>query len=154
VNIRGNGDFGRCVASVDIVLSAFDVPAASAASVAQAGGVEFYAFAFFHERVVGFGLPENPTKLDLLRKGEQLCNAPLSPSYQAHSKAEVGDDACAEFSYVYALLKRISKDFDEETGVTFRFIQYIDGHMLGWALGSVLEELTDEVVLRQLAGKK
>lgn len=150
VDIRGDGDFDRCVASVEIVLDGFDVPAAGAAALAQAGAVEFYAFAYFYERVVGFGLPEAPTRLDLRRKGVQLCNAPLPQGYRAASGAEVADAACAEFSYVYALLKRLSNDFDEKTGVTFRFVQRIDGHVLGWALGSVLEELSDDVVDRQL----
>lgn len=149
VSIAGGGDFDRCVASIEIVLRSFDVPSAGILKLAREGGISFYAFAYFFEKVVGFGLGEKPTKAELLKKGEDLCNGPMVTGAVELSDGEKKDEACSEFSFVYAVLKRLSNDF-EETGVTFRFIQYIDGHMLGWALGSVLETLDDKVINSQL----
>jgi ectonucleoside triphosphate diphosphohydrolase 5/6 len=133
VDIAGAGNFDRCVSSVEIVLDGFSVPAPAA--IALARNTEFYAFAYFYERTVGLGLSETATPAELAAKGRHLC--------EDESSGEAADELCGEFSYVYALLKRLSSDFDPEVGVTFRFVQYIDGHMLGWALGAAMEELSD-----------
>lgn len=146
IDIVGDGDFGRCVASVEIVLDGYDVPSSSAVKLAK--GTTFYAFAYFHDRVVGFGLPESPTLEDFEAKGEQLCSAAMKTD--GLGEAESRDEACVEFSYIFAILRRLSNNFDKESGVSFRFVQYVDGHMLGWALGAALKELTPELMSTQL----
>lgn len=152
VDIDGDGDFQRCVASCEIILDGFDVPSSSAVKLAK--NTEFYAFAYFFDRTVGLGLPENATKAQLEEKGRELCGPEKPASHREHKenglKLEDFDEACAEFSYIYALLKRLSHDFDVHTGVSFRFVQHIDGHMLGWALGAVLAEVREALALQLL----
>lgn len=134
VTIKGDGDFDRCVASAKIVMATFG--GRDGLKSKLAAGTEFYAFAFFYDRVVGLGLPTNATKADLVAKGKQLCETPGSTELAGDF-----DEACAEFSYVYSILDELTHDFSEERGVKLRFEQYVDGHMIGWALGAMAKTL-------------
>jgi hypothetical protein len=125
------------VAACESVLADFDVPAASIVKAAR--NTEFYAFAYFYDRTVGLGLPENATKEQLAELGDRLCGPHAPNALTTGSTA--AEEACAEYAYVYALLKRVSADFDPAAGVSFKFVQYVEGHMLGWALGTLLDQL-------------
>lgn len=137
VTIIGDGDFDRCVASSEIVIAhavekGDTIPPLPKDTVA-------YAFAFFYDRTVGYGMSAEPTKEEFLRKGKQLCEEPESARSPGQLSKQDEDGACAEFSYVYALIKLLTSDFSPEHNVKVRFEQYVDGHMLGWALGAALD---------------
>lgn len=134
VNMTGDGDFERCVLSAEVVIGTYSK------LYSMKGGLPantvFYAFAYFYDRTVGLGLSGSPSKKQLVSKGKVLC--------EAHPDLNVKgdfDQACAEFSYIYALLKHFTKDFSTKDDITIRFQQYVDGHMLGWALGAMLETI-------------
>lgn len=146
VNIVGDGDFDECVAKCESILDAYDVPSSS--MVEALHETEFVAFAYFYDRTVRLGMSPTATPAELAAKGAELCN-PMDMGANAETGPTAGDEACAEFSYIYALLKRLSGDFSEEKNVTFRFEQYVDGHMLGWALGTILDQMPS-VIEKQL----
>lgn len=134
VTMVGDGDFERCVASAEITIATFSKLYKTNTKLPSK--TPFYAFAYFYDRTVKLGLSPTPTKKQLIAKGKQLC--------EAHPEVEVKgdfDEACAEFSYIFALLKHFTNDFSKEEGVRIRFEQFVDGHMLGWALGAMLETL-------------
>lgn len=135
VNIVGDGDFERCVASANIVLGSFSTLLDKRSALPS--GKPFYAFAYFYDRTVKLGLSSKPTKEQLIAKGKELCES--GPDVAVHGDF---DEACAEFSYIFALLKVFTNDFQDELDLDIHFEQYIGSHMLGWALGAVLEVLT------------
>lgn len=138
VTIHGDGDFKRCVASAEIVI---------AHTVSNRDGVgklppgtTAYAYAFFYDRTVGAGLGKEPSKDELVAKGVQLCESSSNnDSENDENSAGEFEEACAQFSYVYAIIKALTDNFSKERGVKIRFEQFVDGHMLGWALGAVLD---------------
>lgn len=134
VTLRGDGDFKRCVASAEIAIGTFSNIFSNRNKIPK--GKSFYAFAYFYDRTVGLGLPASAAKIDLEAKGKDLCETPAE-----RFEGEDRDEACAEYSYVYALLKIFTNDFSEGEGAKIRFEQFIDGHMLGWALGATLETI-------------
>lgn len=131
VNIVGDGDFDRCVASAQIVIASTLGGHDSIGKFPKDSDV--YAYAFFYDRTIGLGIGANATKSEMERKGKELCEG---------DGTGIGadfDEACAQFSYIYALVKTVTDDFSKERNVNVRFEQYVDGHMLGWALGAVLD---------------
>lgn len=142
VTMTGDGDFERCVASAEITIATFSKLRSKKSVLPK--GKPFYAFAYFYDRTVRLGLPITPTKAQLIAKGRELCETP--PDVRVERDF---DQACAEFSYVYTLLKIFTDDFASKD-VQIRFEQYIDGHMLGWALGAALD-IVQPVMHKQLA---
>lgn len=138
VNIVGDGDFKRCVASANIVLGSFSTLLDKRSALPS--GKPFYAFAYFYDRTVKLGLSSKPTKEQLIAKGKELCES--DPDVAVYGDF---DEACAEFSYIFALLKVFTNDFQDELDVNIHFEQYVGNHMLGWALGAVLEVLTPNI---------
>lgn len=143
VTLRGDGDFERCVASAEIAIGTFSNVFSDKNKVPK--GKQFYAFAYFYDRTVGLGLSALATKADLEAKGKDLCETSAE-----EFKGADRDEACAEFSYIYALLKVFTDNFSKGKGAKIRFEQFIDGHMLGWALGATLETI-QPVMHKQLS---
>eukprot|EP00172_Hildenbrandia_rubra_P000218 Plantae.Rhodophyta-Hildenbrandia_rubra.ctg10991.p1 GENE.Plantae.Rhodophyta-Hildenbrandia_rubra.ctg10991~~Plantae.Rhodophyta-Hildenbrandia_rubra.ctg10991.p1 ORF type:complete len:494 (-),score=91.70 Plantae.Rhodophyta-Hildenbrandia_rubra.ctg10991:193-1674(-) len=133
LDIHGNGDFGACVSAVEHVLQS-NGGILDEALLTASSSVEFYAFAYFYSRVQRFGLGETVTVKQLQDKGRQLCE----DEADVWHPGEV-DESCAEFSYVYTLIKKVTRNFNKAERV--KFIQYVDGHMLGWSLGALLNEM-------------
>lgn len=131
VTIVGDGDFDRCVASAEIVIASTLGQHESLGKLPKNSIV--YAYAFFYDRTVGFGIGANATKSEMVKKGVELCEG------SGPGIGDEFDEACAQYSYVYALVKTVTDNFSKERNVTVRFEQYVDGHMLGWALGAVLD---------------
>lgn len=142
ITMTGDGNFERCVASAEITIATFSRLGKMKSTLPK--GKPFYAFAYFYDRTVRLGLPITPTKAQLVAKGKELCETPPDQ----HLERDF-DQACAEFSYVYTLLKIFTNDFASKD-VQIRFEQFIDGHMLGWALGAALDIL-QPVMQKQLA---
>lgn len=136
VNITGDGDFERCVASVEIAMAHYSP--LNTHYLKHARETEFYAYAYIYDRTVRLGLPERPTKELLIAKGKELCE-----STQEYLHGDF-DEACAHFSYVFVLLRDITNNFSAN-GPKFRLVQYVDGHMLGWALGTVLQDFRTQL---------
>lgn len=131
VTIIGDGDFDRCVASAEIVIASTLGKHNSIGKLPKNSMV--YAYAFFYDRTVGFGIGSNATKSQMVKKGVELCEG------NGPGIGNDFDEACAQYSYVYALIKTVTDNFSKERNVTVRFEQYVDGHMLGWSLGAVLD---------------
>lgn len=131
VTFTGDGDFNRCVASAEITIGTFSDLFSKKNRLPK--GKEFYAFAYFYDRTVGSGISSPVSKKHLWKKGKSLCETP-----EDEFIGEARDEACVEFAYVYALLKLFTKDFSSD-GANVRIEQFIEGHMLGWALGMALE---------------
>lgn len=143
VTMRGDGDFKRCVASAEIAIGTFSNLFSTKNRIPK--DKSFYAFAYFYDRTVGLGLPASATKTQLEAKGKALCET-SAEDFEGDDR----DEACAEFSYIYALLKIFTNNFAESEGVKIRFEQFVGGHMLGWALGATLETI-QPVMQEQLA---
>lgn len=137
VTIVGDGDFDRCVASAEIVIASTTQDNAGIGKLPKS--TKAYAFAFFYDRTIGFGLGPNPTKKEMIEKGEELCQG------NGYSIASDFDEACAQFSFIYALIKMATDNFSEERDVKVTFEQHVDSHMLGWALGAVLDVIEPHV---------
>lgn len=143
ITTTGDGDFARCVASAELVIGSFG--GIQAVESEMASGNTFYAFAYFYDRTVKLGLPANPIKEELVAKGKRLCES--SPDMEIE---EDFDEACAEFSYIYAIVKDLTDDFSPSRKISIRFEQFVGEHMLGWALGAMLDTL-EAVKHKQLA---
>lgn len=143
VTMTGDGDFDRCVSSAEITIATFSKLYSMKKKLPSK--TPFYAFAYFYDRTVRLGLSATPSKKQLIAKGKMLCEA--HPAVQVEGDF---DEACAEFSYIYALLKHFTNDFSTKEGIRIRFEQFVDGHMLGWALGAMLETI-EPVMKLQLA---
>lgn len=143
VTMTGDGDFERCVASAEIVIGTFSDLYSKKKKLPK--GQEFYAFAYFYDKTVRLGLSKSPSKTELDEMGRDLCETPAD-KFEGKDVA----DACTEFSYIYALLKLFSGNFSQEDGARIRVEQFIDGHMLGWALGAALETV-QPVMHKQLS---
>lgn len=143
VSLIGDGNFDRCVSSAQIAIASF-LKAENGITALPDKSTAF-AFAYFYDRTVGLGLPKGASKKQLLAKGRELCES-------SHDRFVRGDfdEACLEFSYIYAVLKMVTDDFSSSRAVSVRFEQYVDGHMLGWALGAVLD-IIEPVVQAQIA---
>lgn len=134
VTMKGDGNFERCVTSAEITIASFSRMIEKRSKLPL--GTTFYAFAYFYDRTVKMGLPSSPTQQQMVEKGKLLC--------EAHPDMDVAgdfDEACAEFSYIYALIKILTDDFSDEHKMNIHFEQFVDGHMLGWALGAVLDTI-------------
>lgn len=139
VTIVGDGDFKHCVASVEIAIaSGFE--GVEIAPLPK--GTIVYAFAYFYDKTVGLGLPNEPTQQKLWEMGMNLCESE-EEKFGGQDSTVVGgsasDEACSEFAYVYAIVKMITENFSKERAVKLKFEQYVDGHMLGWSLGAALK---------------
>lgn len=143
VTIIGDGNFDRCVASAEIVISSFSRLEDKRSRLPD--GKSFFAFANFYDKTVKLGMGLKATKLDMIKKGEELCETEIN----SNSKHRM-DDACAEFSFIYAVMKILTENFSEsKSDITFE--QYVDGHMLGWALGVALDMLQPNVISDQVS---
>lgn len=131
VTMTGDGHFARCVASAEITIATFSKLYKKGSKLPK--GKPFYAFAYFFDRTRGLGLSATPTKDELIAKGKELCETPPDKEVEKDF-----DEACAEFSYIYTLLKIFTDDFSSPD-VHILFEQFMDGHMLGWALGAMLD---------------
>lgn len=131
VTMTGDGHFDRCVASAEITIAEFSKLYTKKSRLPK--GKPFYAFAYFYDRTVGLGVSATPSKDELVAKGKELCQTPPDEDVDGDF-----DEACAEFSYIYTLLKIFTDDFSSPD-VHIRFEQFVDGHMLGWALGAMLD---------------
>lgn len=129
----GDGDFERCVASAEIAMSEYGPLDPELLKLLKG---DIVAFAFIYERTVGLGISESATEEELVKLGKMLCEG-------NGSLADDGDEACLEFSYVYFLLSQASSQFSDD--ISLRLEQYIDGHMVGWSLGSVLTDFHEEL---------
>lgn len=143
VSLVGDGDFNRCVASAEIAIASFLKSDAGIGHLPPESLA--YAFAFFFSRTVGFGLPKKSTKDQLIAKGKELCEMNSAKFSQAKF-----DEACVEFSYVFAVLKMVTKHFSADHGVSVHFEKLVDGHVLGWALGATLD-IIEPLVQPQIA---
>lgn len=133
VTIVGDGDFHRCVASAEIVIASFTTEGEESFPKLPRNSIA-YAFAYFYDRTVGLGLSSEPTKEELWNKGKELCESDPSEIVKGDF-----DEACAEFAYIYSIIKMVTDDFSKDRGVRVRFEQFVNGHMLGWALGATLD---------------
>lgn len=124
----GDGDFERCVASAQIALAQYGPLDTSLLATFKG---EVVGFAFLYDLTVALGISESPTKEELMELGKKLCEGD-------GSTANDTDEICLEYSYVYLLLSEITGGFKNEAKL--KLVQYIDGHMLGWSLGSVLTD--------------
>lgn len=138
VTISGDGDFERCVASAEIIIGSFSRLLDKRSRLPRKS--TFYAFAYFFDRTAKLGLPRNPTRDDFISKGKELCETNPEVPLQGDF-----DEACAEFSYIFALMKILTNDFSKEDDIKINFVQYIDRHMLGWSLGAVLDIIQPEI---------
>lgn len=143
VTIVGDGNFDRCVASAEIVIASSNKFETGTKALPPKS--TFYAFAFFYDRVVKMGLSTTPSKEDFVKKGKELCE-----TVPAQAVKHDFDEACAEFSFVFAVMKMLTEDFSKERDVRIKFEQYVDGHMLGWALAAALD-VVEPVMHSQLA---
>lgn len=144
VTIVGDGDFQRCVASANIVIASSVDEAKNGLSKLPPDTVA-YAFAYFYDRTVGLGLSKEPSKDELWIKGKELCE-----SGPDHVITGDFDEACAEFAYVYSVITMLTDDFSKDRGVKVKFEQYLEGHMVGWALGASLE-VAQQVMEKQIS---
>lgn len=142
VTIVGDGDFDRCVASAEIAISAYSRLLDKRSHLPDEK--KFIAFAYFYDRTVRLGLNSSATKEEMIAKGKELCEDQRSESHSGL------DERCAEFSYIFAVLKILTENFSaSKTNVSFE--QFVDGHMLGWPLGAVLDTLQPEVIKSQIS---
>eukprot|EP00178_Gracilaria_changii_P023514 TRINITY_DN71116_c0_g1_i1.p1 TRINITY_DN71116_c0_g1~~TRINITY_DN71116_c0_g1_i1.p1 ORF type:complete len:500 (-),score=80.67 TRINITY_DN71116_c0_g1_i1:794-2293(-) len=142
VSIVGDGDFERCVASAEIAISSASRLNDKRSHLPDRNS--FYAFAYFYDKTVKFGLSSKLSKKEMIQKGKELCEEGKG------DEAAKFDESCAEFSYIFAVMKILTDDFSEsKSNVTFE--QYVNGHMLGWALGAVLDTLQPDVIANQIA---
>lgn len=132
ITLTGDGDFERCVASAEYAISSFG-KLKDERSVLPKDST-FYAFAYFYDRTVKLGLSGTPTQEDFVAKGKELCES--GPNVAVPGDF---DEACTEFSYIYAIVKILTNNFSKSDNVKIIFEQFIDQHMLGWALGAVLD---------------
>ncbi|CAN8064269.1 unnamed protein product [Agarophyton chilense] len=144
VSIVGDGDFDRCLASAEIAIASFSRLNDQRSHLPD--GSNFYAFAYFYDKTVGLGLSSKLSKREMMKKGNELCNEKNLDS----SGAADFDESCAEFSYIFAVMKILTDDFSESKSDVI-FEQYVDGHMLGWALGAVLDTLNPDVIAKQIS---
>lgn len=129
----GDGDFDRCVASAEIVLMQYGPFEAKVMEKMQGDVV---TFAFIYDLTVKLGLGMSATQSELVDMGKKLCEGD-------GGIAEDRDEVCAEYSYVYLLLKEVTRGFQEK--VNLKIVQWIDDHLIGWALGTVLTEFQNEL---------
>ncbi|PXF48272.1 Ectonucleoside triphosphate diphosphohydrolase 5 [Gracilariopsis chorda] len=142
VRIVGDGDFDRCVASAEIAISSYSRLFDKRSHLPDEK--KFVAFAYFYDKTVRLGLNSSATKEEMIAKGKELCE-----DQGAESHAGL-DERCAEFSYIFAVLKILTENFSvSKTNVSFE--QFVDGHMLGWPLGAVLDTLQPEVIASQVS---
>ncbi|KAI0565369.1 Nucleoside phosphatase GDA1/CD39 [Gracilaria domingensis] len=142
VNIVGDGDFDRCVASAEIAISSYSRLNEKRSHLPDRNS--FYAFAYFYDKTVKLGLSSKLSKKEMIEKGKQLCEQ------KKKDEPVEFDESCAEFSYIFAVMKILTDDFlESKSDVTFE--QYVNGHMLGWALGAVLDTLQPDVIAKQIA---
>mmetsp|Transcript_6497 Transcript_6497/g.19724 ORF Transcript_6497/g.19724 Transcript_6497/m.19724 type:complete len:400 (+) Transcript_6497:110-1309(+) len=139
ISSRGSGNFDSCV---DAIVQIFDLRDPQSGDVCSPNddtcaldGVlrprprgRFIAFAFFYDVVVrNAGMPTDSRLEDVRERGLRAC-------------AESSDPAsCGDLAYIYALLHHGLKLNDSE--VELRFQQEIDGVMIGWAVGALLNYL-------------
>lgn len=137
VTINGAGIFENCVASAEITLGHFGP--LDRKLLSHMKGSELFAYAYIYDRTVKLGLSESPSQDELVRKGKQLCE-------ESDDSEDAGNwELCAEYSYVYLLLRELTNNFAAD-GPKINLVQYVDGHMLGWALGSVLNDFPQEIL--------
>lgn len=134
LTLTGDGNFERCVASAEIVFMQHGELDKNV--LAQMRG-EIVAFAYVYDLTVKLGLNEQPTLTELRELGEQLCEGNGSIGNDR-------DELCAEYSYVYLLLRDITGSSSEDCNL--RIVQYVDGHCLGWALGDALMNFQEELI--------
>lgn len=133
VSGTGDGDFDRCVASAEIALMQYGPFDAKIMEKIQGDVV---TFAFIYDLTVKLGLGTEPTKTQLMDMGRKLCEGD-------GGIAEDRDEVCAEFAYVYLVLREVTQGFQEK--VNLKIVQWIDDHLIGWALGTVLSEFQNEL---------
>lgn len=137
VTITGMGNFDNCVASAEITLAHFGP--LDRKLLSHMKGSELFAYAYIHDRTVKLGLSETPTQAELVQKGKQLCES-------SDDAEDAGDwELCAEYSFVYLLLRELTNNFSVD-GPKISLVQYVDGHMLGWALGGILNDFPREIL--------
>uniref|UniRef100_A0A7S3A475 Uncharacterized protein n=1 Tax=Rhodosorus marinus TaxID=101924 RepID=A0A7S3A475_9RHOD len=135
----GNGDFEACV---ELMISAFDFRLPGSDEVCKPEenrcflqGVDkpaptgkFIAFAYFYDTIVGkAGLSSTASLSEIYERGILACSAMDDPC------------PCGDLAYVYVLLKYGLKLESDE--VELHFQQHIDGKMIGWAVGALLNYL-------------
>jgi len=133
--IVGAGDFRRCVDAAKRLVA----PAFAGLPDGDEDGSEYVAFAHLYDRTVGVGLAENATLYEVWELGSRVCRGErTADGYALPESVRNGERSrvCLEVAYVYALLRWGVK----VGGGRLIFRQYVDGEMLGWALGGLLVE--------------
>jgi len=135
IPIVGTGDFRRCVDAAKRLVA----PAFVGLPDGDEDGSEYVAFAYLYDRTVGVGLAENATLYEVWELGSRVCRGERSADgFLLPESVRNGERSrvCLEVAYVYALLRWGVK----VGGGRLMFRQYVDGEMLGWALGGMLVE--------------